>query len=120
MNDNKRRILTKNTAQSACNDGLCGSWPKDCLQYAFVLGAKWWQYHHNLSTMFGSERDEVETEAIRRYTSEPKGQGSIAIKALEQIFRVLNDDTNGATFSENRQIKLKKIAAIYNQYKMDT
>lgn len=44
-----------------------GSWPKDCIQRAFVAGASWWQYHQNGSTMFGSERDEAENEAVRRY-----------------------------------------------------
>jgi hypothetical protein len=44
-----------------------GTWPKACIQRAFVDGAKWWQFHHNGSTMFGSERDEAEAEAIRRY-----------------------------------------------------
>ena len=44
-----------------------GYWPKDCIQRAFVDGAKWWQAHHGGSTMFSSERDEAEKEAVRRY-----------------------------------------------------
>lgn len=44
-----------------------GTWPQECPQRAFVEGAQWWQFHHNGSTMFGSERDEAETEAVKRY-----------------------------------------------------
>jgi hypothetical protein len=44
-----------------------GFWPKDSVQRAFVEGAKWWQFHHARSTMFGSERDEAEAEAVKRY-----------------------------------------------------
>ena len=47
--------------------GYEGTWPKRCIQRAFVDGAAWWQYHHSGSTMFGSERTEAETEAILRY-----------------------------------------------------
>lgn len=43
-----------------------GTWPEG-VHSAFVDGAKWWQFHHNGSTMFGSERDEAEAEAVRRY-----------------------------------------------------
>ena len=44
-----------------------GFWPKDSVQRAFVEGAKWWQFHHAGSTMFGSERDVAEAEAVKRY-----------------------------------------------------
>ena len=44
-----------------------GSWPEHCEQRAFVAGAKWWQLHKNGSTMFPSERDEAEAEAVKRY-----------------------------------------------------
>lgn len=44
-----------------------GRWPDTCQQRAFVEGMKWWQFHHNGSTVFGSERDEAEKEAIYRY-----------------------------------------------------
>lgn len=44
-----------------------GTWPVDSKQRAFVDGAAWWQFHQNGSTMFASERDEAEQEAIRRY-----------------------------------------------------
>lgn len=44
-----------------------GTWPQECVQRAFVEGAKWWQFHHGGSTMFSSERAEAESEAIIRY-----------------------------------------------------
>ena len=44
-----------------------GTWPQVCVQRAFVEGAQWWQFHGHGSTMFPSERDEVEAEAVRRY-----------------------------------------------------
>ena len=46
-----------------------GTWPDDCVQRAFVAGAEWWQFHANGATMFGSERDEAEQEAVKRYGS---------------------------------------------------
>lgn len=46
-----------------------GTWQDDCVQRAFVAGAEWWQFHANGSTMFGSERDEAEQEAVKRYGS---------------------------------------------------
>lgn len=50
-----------------------GWWPEHCEQRAFVSGAKWWQFHKNGATAFGSERDEMEEEAVRRY-GEPEGK----------------------------------------------
>lgn len=44
-----------------------GSWPLNCIQRAFVNGAKWWQFHRNGSTAFSSEVGEMEDEAVRRY-----------------------------------------------------
>lgn len=52
---------------SAMLPELKGWWPEDCKQRAFVDGAKWWQFYHNGSTMFGSERDAAAEEAERRY-----------------------------------------------------
>jgi hypothetical protein len=52
---------------------LEGTWPAKCRQRAFVEGAKWWQYHSNGSTMFPSDRDEAEREAVKRY-GEPESQ----------------------------------------------
>lgn len=46
---------------------LKGSLPNDDCRRAFIEGAKWWQFHHNGSTMFSSEQDEAEAEANRRY-----------------------------------------------------
>lgn len=44
-----------------------GVWPDQCLQRAFIEGAAWWQFHNGGSTMFPSEREEAEAEALRRY-----------------------------------------------------
>lgn len=44
-----------------------GTWPADYIGRSFVDGASWWQFHHNGSTMFVSEREEAEAEAERRY-----------------------------------------------------
>lgn len=48
-----------------------GTWPDDCVQRAFVAGAEWWQFRGHGSTMFGSERDEAEQEAVKRYGVPP-------------------------------------------------
>lgn len=56
-----------------------GYLPQDCIQRAFVEGAQWWQFHHNGSTMFGSERLEAEAEAVKRY-GEPEGMKMIEIE----------------------------------------
>lgn len=53
-----------------------GTWPELSLQRSFAEGAAWWQWRTAGSTMFPSERDEAETEAVRRY-------GSIVIKSDE-------------------------------------
>jgi hypothetical protein len=44
-----------------------GSWPENCPQRNFVEGASWWQFHSQGSTMFASERDEAEAEAVKRF-----------------------------------------------------
>ncbi len=44
-----------------------GTWPEHCEQRAFVAGAAWWQFQKHGSTMYSSERDEAEQEAIKRY-----------------------------------------------------
>jgi hypothetical protein len=44
-----------------------GTWPKDCQQRAFVEGVRWWQFHSRGSTLFPSEQDIAEAEAVRRY-----------------------------------------------------
>lgn len=54
-----------------------GTWPADCLQRAFVEGAAWWQFHHNGSTMFSSERHEAEAEAVRKYGEPEKESGAV-------------------------------------------
>jgi len=46
---------------------LLGTWPAHCEQRAFVDGAAWWQAYTLGSTPFGSERRDMEAEALRRY-----------------------------------------------------
>jgi len=55
---------------------LDGTWPADCQQRAFVEGAKWWQWQSTGFTMFPSERDEAEAEAVRRYGNPEKEQST--------------------------------------------
>jgi hypothetical protein len=44
-----------------------GSWPAECVQRAFVEGAKWWEFQSRDATMWPSDRDRAEAEAVRRY-----------------------------------------------------
>lgn len=44
-----------------------GLWPTDCQQLAFVRGAQWWELEGHGATMWGSDRNKAEDEAIRRY-----------------------------------------------------
>jgi hypothetical protein len=44
-----------------------GTWPEHCEQRAFVEGAKWWLWRGGSCTMFPTEVDEAEEEAIDRY-----------------------------------------------------
>lgn len=53
------------SAGTACYADGC--WPLDCNQRAFVDGAKWWQWQSQGSTMFPSEVDDAESEAVKRY-----------------------------------------------------
>ena len=55
-------------------DQIRGTWPLSCQQRAFVEGAQWWQFYYRASTMFPSERDEAEAEAVRRYGEPEKEQ----------------------------------------------
>lgn len=59
-----------------------GTWPQECVQRAFVDGAKWWQYHHNGSTMFPSERDEAEAEAVKRYGEPSRTHYRISLDSI--------------------------------------
>lgn len=44
-----------------------GLWPERCEQRAFVEGAAWFQFKMTGFTPFPSERDDMESEAIKRY-----------------------------------------------------
>lgn len=59
---------------------LFGSWPKDCIQRAFVDGASWWQFKSNGATAFPSERDEMEIQALRRYGAPATSRFPYAIR----------------------------------------
>ena len=50
-----------------------GYWPEDCIQRAFVDGAKWWEFEKEGATMWHSDIADAEDEAIKRY-GEPKGE----------------------------------------------
>jgi hypothetical protein len=53
MSDSKNRIQ--------------GTWPKDDLRRAFVMGAKWWEYHTTQFTMWNSDIKLAEDEAEKEY-----------------------------------------------------
>lgn len=44
-----------------------GTWPEHCEQRAFVAGAKWWEFASTGATMWQSDQDKAEAEAIKRY-----------------------------------------------------
>ena len=50
-----------------------GPWPDDCIQRAFVAGAKWWEFESTGFTMWDSDITDAEDEAVKRY-GEPKGE----------------------------------------------
>lgn len=52
---------------------VAGSWPRVCVQRAFVDGAAWWLWKTKGFTPWASERDEMEDEAVKRY-GEPRGE----------------------------------------------
>lgn len=53
---------------------LFGSWPERCEQRAFVNGAAWAIWHWRGYTLWASERDEAEAEAVKRF-GEPSHGG---------------------------------------------
>jgi hypothetical protein len=68
---------------------VAGNWPPHCEQRAFVEGAKWHLFESIGATMFPTERDEAEAEAIRRY-GEPKTTGEVTrFEVLDETGRVL-------------------------------
>jgi len=58
------RANVRNDAPSASDRG---TWPDRCLQRAFVEGAQWWSLKSSGWTMWPSDRDKAEAEAVRRY-----------------------------------------------------
>lgn len=63
-----------------------GYLPANDIRRAFVMGAKWWEYHSTGFTMFGSDRNLAEAEAEKRY---PGGTSTDADE-LETVRRVTN------------------------------
>lgn len=47
--------------------GITGTWPFESPQKAFVEGCRFWHFKQSGTTIFPSERDEAEAEAIKRY-----------------------------------------------------
>ena len=47
-----------------------GTWPENDIRRAFVAGAKWWEYHSTGASMWNSDVDLAEAEAMRRYGSQ--------------------------------------------------
>ena len=41
---------------------------------AFVQGAQWWEWNKEQATMWSSDRDKAETEAVRRSTNGTLGK----------------------------------------------
>lgn len=48
-------------------DEIDGYWPRDDLRRAFVLGAKWWEFHKEGATMWQSDIRIAEQAAEDRY-----------------------------------------------------
>lgn len=69
----------------ASPEGERRTWPTDCVQRAFVEGAKWWQFTRNGSTMFGSERDQCEAEAVSRYGAVQASRASLPVGELDDV-----------------------------------
>lgn len=51
-----------------------GTWAADDLRRAFVACAAWWEYQTSRATMWGSDRNEAENEAERRYPAGRPGE----------------------------------------------
>ena len=61
-----------------------GFWPDDCIQRAFVEGAKWWEFESTGFTMWQSDITDAEDEAVKRY-GEP----------TEKIQKIMKDCEKG-------------------------
>lgn len=65
------RVLPPAPLQLRESPAVQGEWTADCLQRAFVEGAKWWEYESQSATMWQSDRNLAEQEAVRRYGPAP-------------------------------------------------
>ena len=68
-----------------------GSWPDQCLQRAFVDGAKWWEFQRTGGTMWQSDQDKAEQAAIDKYGIDPV--------VVERVFRSTEDGFDISTFA---------------------
>lgn len=50
-----------------CSKEIEGTWLEGDLRRAFVMGAKWWEFHSTGATMWQSDRNIAEVEADKRY-----------------------------------------------------
>jgi len=48
-----------------------GSWPDQCLQRAFVDGAKWWEFERTGATMWQEDQGKAEQAAMDKYGIDP-------------------------------------------------
>ena len=64
-----------------------GSWPQVCVQRAFVEGAKWWEYHETGCTMWPSDRDTAEDEAVKRYGEPEAAPTALPGADIREAFR---------------------------------
>lgn len=92
-----------------------GTWPKDCLQRAFVDGASWWQFHKNGSTMFPSERDEAEAKAIATFgqigdAALPAEEGPSPTHLRDVLHKAVADQTLPAGFDADLDAILDRLA----------
>jgi hypothetical protein len=65
--------MTDDERQKALTE-LSGTWPKDCLQRAFIDGAAYWEWRQTGTTLWAQEREELEAEAVRRYGEPGAGE----------------------------------------------
>ena len=92
-----------------------GRWPKLSPQAAFVTGAKWWEFAKTGGTMWASDVDRAEAEAVRRYGEPPPAprfteEEMAGIVALARFGASVLDP---ARFHRLTQGEVEKIAALY-------
>jgi hypothetical protein len=92
-------------------DELHGTWPPGCVQRAFVAGVAWWQFHAQGSTLFSSERDEAEAEAVRRYGT-PEAEPNEKVLASAEAVRLLDVMLTAARVPLEERPRARALAAL--------